>query len=93
MRYADCQRADGNCAVCALVNYGRDCNNNPVSNLAYYRGLREMTMQQVADAVGKSRGWVGDYEAGRRDIANMTLGNAVKLARALGVSAEELLDG
>jgi len=52
-----------------------------------------MTMQQVADAVGKSRGWVGDYEAGRRDIANMTLGNAVKLARALGVSAEELLDG
>jgi len=26
-----CTQNDGNCSTCSLVNYGRDCRNNPVA--------------------------------------------------------------
>lgn len=25
-----CTQNNGNCATCSLVNYGRDCHNNPI---------------------------------------------------------------
>ena len=36
-KYADCQRADGNCTACSLVNYGRDCHNRPITKLEWSR--------------------------------------------------------
>ena len=32
-KYADCRRADGDCTICPLVNYGRDCHNRPITKL------------------------------------------------------------
>ena len=30
MKRLYCTQNDGNCQTCSLVNYGRDCRNNPV---------------------------------------------------------------
>lgn len=44
-----------------------------------------MTVQQLADAIGISRGNICDIEKGRRQIGNLTLNTAIKLADALEV--------
>lgn len=36
-KYADCRRADGDCTICPLVNYGRDCHNRPITKLEWSR--------------------------------------------------------
>lgn len=30
-----CTQNDGHCPSCSLVNYGRDCQNNPVNYLSF----------------------------------------------------------
>ena len=42
-KYADCQRADGNCTACSLVNYGRDCHNRPITKLEWSRRVAGLT--------------------------------------------------
>ena len=36
-KYADCQRADGDCTICPLANYGLDCHNRFISKLEWSR--------------------------------------------------------
>ena len=36
-KYADCRRADGDCTICPLVNYGRDCHNRFITKLEWSR--------------------------------------------------------
>ena len=63
-------------------------------------GLRELrlkrglTQEQLAKKVpGMSRGRVSDFEAGRRNVGNMTLDMALKFCDALRVSnPRKLLD-
>ena len=51
-KYADCQRADGNCTACSLVNYGRDCHNRPITKLEWSRRVEGLTQAQLAEASG-----------------------------------------
>ena len=50
-----------------------------------------MTQQQLADASGVYVRQIQRIENGEGDISNVTLGNAVKLANALGIDVKELL--
>lgn len=34
-----CTQNSGDCSTCSLVNYGRDCRNNPVNNQIAIAGL------------------------------------------------------
>ena len=42
-KYADCRRADGDCTICPLVNYGRDCHNRPITKLEWSRRMAVKT--------------------------------------------------
>lgn len=84
-RYIDCSIDGCTCEECSLSSHGRDCRNNPTNPLAYLRASKGMTVQQLADAIGMSRGNICDIEKGRRQIGNLTLNTAIKLADALEV--------
>ena len=51
-KYADCRRADGDCTICPLVNYGRDCHNRPITKLEWSRRMAGMTQAELAEASG-----------------------------------------
>jgi transcriptional regulator with XRE-family HTH domain len=53
----------------------------------YYRQLRGMTQKALADASGVPLPTLRDFEQNKR---NPLLGNAKKLAKALGVSIDQL---
>lgn len=90
-RYKDCIRTDGMCGVCSLSSRGLDCHNNKINNVLYNRSVMGMTQQDLADKSGINIRQIQKYESGECDIGNMTLKNAVSLARALECSVEELM--
>jgi len=49
-----------------------------------------MSQEQLADASGLDRSYIGGVERGER---NVSLLNITKIARALGVSPKDLLEG
>lgn len=49
------------------------------------------TAKELADKAGVSVRNVENYTTGRRSVKNMTLDLAAKLAKALGLHAEDLL--
>lgn len=53
------------------------------------RGLTQVELAKLSDI---KQPLISDYESGAKPIENMTLGTAVKLARALKVPIEKLLD-
>ena len=50
-----------------------------------------MTQQQVADAAEMNIRQIQKFESGERDLGNMTLRNALSLAKALDCEASDLL--
>lgn len=90
-KYGDCQRKDGNCTLCSLVNYGRDCHNNPISNLEWYRQMADMTQLQLAEISGVNVRQIRRVEDGSSSAANLTAKNLLALADALGVDPHNLI--
>ncbi len=91
-KYGDCQREDGNCTVCSLVNYGRDCRNRPITKLEWSRLSAGMTQQQLADAAGVNIRLVQKVEGGEAEAGNLTAKNLLALADALGVDPRSLIE-
>lgn len=90
-KYGDCQRADGDCTACSLVSYGRDCHGNVITNLEWQRRMAGMSIKELSEKSGVNSRQIQRIENGEGDMSNVTLGNAVKLADALGVDVKELL--
>lgn len=90
-KYGDCQRADGDCTACSLANYGMDCKNKVITNLEWQRRMARLSIKELAEASGVNSRQIQRIENGEGDMSNVTLGNAVKLADALGVDVKELL--
>lgn len=62
-------------------------------SLRELRQKRGYTQEQLGNKVGMTQGRIADFEAGRRFIGNMTLGNALRICDALRVSnPRKLLD-
>lgn len=90
-RYPDCIRPDGMCGACSASSRGRDCHNNKINSLLYQRSLAGLTQKALAEASGVNIRQIQKYESGEYDCGNMTLKNAVALAKALDCDAEDLL--
>lgn len=90
-RYQDCIRTDGMCGACSLSSRGLDCHNNKINNVLYSRSIMGMTQKELAEKSGINIRQIQKYESGEYDTGNMTLKNAISLARALECSAEDLL--
>lgn len=90
-KYGDCQRQDGNCTLCSLVNYGRDCHNRPITNLEWARKGIGLTQQQLADAAGVNIRLVQKVEGGEAKAENLTAKNLLALAYALDMDPRDLI--
>ena len=90
-KYADCQREDGDCTVCSLVNYGRDCHNRPITKLEWSRRMADMTQSELAKKSGVNIRQIQRVELGGAEAGNLTAKNLIAIADALGVDARELL--
>lgn len=90
-KYGDCQRKDGNCTICSLVNYGRDCHNRPITKLEWARRSAGLGQQQLADSAGVNIRLVQKVEIGEAKAENLTAKNLLALADALGVDPRCLI--
>lgn len=61
------------------------------SKLAYYRTLRGLSQQQLADKANVSVRTIQSYEIAQRTTANAQAHIIIKLADALGVHPKELI--
>lgn len=90
-KYADCQRADGNCTACSLVNYGRDCHNRPITKLEWSRRVEGMTQAELAEASGVNIRQIQRVELGEAEAGNLTAENLISIADALHVDIRRLI--
>lgn len=90
-KYADCQREDGDCTLCSLVNYGRDCRNRPITKLEWSRRMAGMTQAQLAEKSGVYIRQIQRVELGDAEAGNLTAKNLLSIADALGVDARDLI--
>lgn len=90
-KYADCQRADGDCTACSLVNYGRDCHNRPITKLEWSRRMADMTQADLAEASGVNIRQIQRVELGEAEAGNLTAKNLIAIADALGVDVRGLI--
>ena len=90
-KYADCQREDGDCTICSLVNYGRDCRNRPITKLEWSRRMAGMTQAQLAEKSGVYIRQIQRVELGEAEAGNLTAKNLMSIADALGVDARDLI--
>ena len=90
-KYADCQRADGDCTVCSLINSGRDCHNRPITKLEWSRRRAGLTQAQLAKASGVNIRQIQRVELGEAEAGNLSAKNIIALADALGVNVRALV--
>ncbi len=90
-KYADCQRTDGDCSVCSLVNYGRDCHNNAITKLEWCRRAAGMSQTDLAEAAGVNVRQIRRVEMGESAAGNLTASNLLAIADALGVDPRDLV--
>lgn len=90
-KYADCQRADGDCTACSLVNYGRDCHNRPITKLEWSRRMAGMTQAELAEASGINIRQIQRVELGEAEAGNLTAKNLISISDALHVDIRRLI--
>lgn len=90
-KYGDCQLVDGNCTICSLVNYGRDCHNRPISKLEWARLEAGMTQQDLSAASGVNVRQIQRVELCEAEAGNLTARNLLALADALDVDLRSLI--
>lgn len=90
-KYADCQRTDGDCTACSLVNYGRDCHNRPITKMEWSRRMAGMTQAQLAEASGVNIRQIQRVELGEAEAGNLTAKNLIAIADALHVDIRRLI--
>jgi transcriptional regulator with XRE-family HTH domain len=62
-----------------------------MSNLAYYRSKCDLSQSQLAEKSGVSVRVIQHYEQGERDLNKAAADTVMRLAKAVGVTVEELL--
>nr|DAL03375.1 MAG TPA: helix-turn-helix domain protein [Caudoviricetes sp.] len=90
-KYGDCQRADGDCTVCSLVNYGRDCHNRAITKLEWSRRMAGMTQAELAEESGVNIRQIQRVELGEAEAGNLTAKNLISIADALYVDIRRLV--
>lgn len=90
-KYRDCQRADGDCTACSLVNYGRDCHNRTIVSLEWTRLAVGMSQKELAEKSGVNIRQIQRVELGEAEAGNLTAKNLLALADAIGVDVRDLI--
>ncbi len=64
-----------------------------MSNLKTFRKAAGLTQTELAERVGTSKNQISNYETGFRSLSGASGEVLLKLARALGVTIEQLIEG
>lgn len=75
----------------ALVNYGRDCHNRPITKLEWSRRVEGMTQAELAEASGVNIRQIQRVELGEAEAGNLTAKNLISIADALHVDIRRLI--
>lgn len=60
-----------------------------IKTLRIEKGL---TQQQLAELIGKQRSYIADIETGKRNVYRIEAATLVKIASALGTTAEYIIE-
>lgn len=90
-RYDDCIRKDGMCGMCSLVSRGSDCHNNRINGILYNRTSMGMSQKELSEKSGVNIRQIQRYESSSSDVGNMTLRNAISIAKALECEVQDLI--
>lgn len=90
-KYGDCQRKDGNCTICSLVNYGQDCRGRPITRLEWARLAAGLGQKELAEKSGVNVKYIQNVELGKSDAGNLTARNLLAIARALDAEPDSLI--
>lgn len=90
-KYADCQREDGDCTACSLVNCGRDCRNRLITKLEWSRRMAGLTQAELSKQSGVNIRQIQRVELGEAEAGNLTAKNIIALADALEVDVRSLI--
>lgn len=90
-KYGDCQRQDGNCTQCLLVNNGHDCHNRAISKLEWARLAAGIGQKELAELSGVNVKYIQNIELKKSKAENMTAKNLLALAKALNIEAKDLI--
>lgn len=61
------------------------------NNLALIRRARGLTQKELAAALGVTQGFISKYENGTTNLENITVKNALALAKILDCRVEDLI--
>ena len=90
-KYGDCQRTDGDCTKCSLVNYGRDCHNRPISKLEWARLGSGMSQKQLSEESKVNPRKIQRIELGESEAGNLTAKNLLARAETLHIDITDLI--
>lgn len=90
-KYNECVRQDGDCTACALVSYGRDCRNRPITKLEWARRAAGLSQSELAEKAGVHWKQIQKVELGQNDAGNMAARNILAIAEVLGVEVKDLI--
>ncbi len=90
-KYGDCIRKDGDCTACALVHYGLDCRNQPITKLEWARRAAGLGQKDLSAKSGVAVYLIKNVELGNSDAGNMTARNIIALAEALDVDPKDII--
>lgn len=63
-----------------------------MTNLKQYREMRKLSQRELAERSGVSLRTLQDYEQGRKPINQAAAITVLRIAQALGVTVEDLLE-
>lgn len=90
-KYGDCQRKDGNCTICSLVNYYMDCRNNQITKLEWARLAAGMEQKELAEKSGVNVRQIQRVELGESEAGNLSARNLIAIADALDTDIRDLI--
>lgn len=90
-KYRDCQRQDGNCTLCPIVNYSRDCHNRPINKLKWARLSAGIGQQELAEKSKVNVRQIQRVELEEAEIGNLTAKNLIALAKVLNIDPRDLI--
>lgn len=67
-----CTQNNGDCPTCSLVNYGRDCQNNPVNYIAFAAAAMGRKGGKASKSTSAENGKLGGRPKGSQNKPKMS---------------------
>lgn len=90
-KYKDCPYIGGDCTDCSRVHNWKDCHENEINPIRWYRMMNYLTQAQLASEAGIHVRHLQKLEAGQIDTMRMQFQTLHALADALDRNPIDLI--